>query len=225
MPPAVLHLWLPSVQTPSGWVDITSVATVPVTRMLVRRAGRSGPWDATELLNLYRVPGAISADTVLDNADRALRDSSARDIHTYRRDDVPTAIDGLLAVRAGGRLVSEGREVEVAYCYYAINSSAGAALIEQATVVGADSPAAVALEVDCLAEGVYQSVLVSLHGATVATQPHEVAAIGNPLAVVTQAEHLTTRTVVASTEPHAADIPSGDRQPLLKPERQPSPLW
>jgi len=130
VPPEALYLWLPELRAPADWVDTTAVATAPVTRMMVRRAGGSGPWDACELLNLYRVPGRIAIETVLDNADRGLRYGGATDIQTYRRDDVPTRIDGLIAVRVSGRLVNGCREVQAVYNYYAINTSVGAALIE-----------------------------------------------------------------------------------------------
>ena len=198
MPPEALHLWLPGLKTPTGWVDATAAATAPVARMLVRRAGVAGPWDACELLNLYRVPGLISTDTVLDNADRALRDGGATDIHTYRRDDVPTAIDGLLAVRVSGHLAVGSRAVEAVYNYYAINTPVGAALIEQAAVVGADAPAALVVEVECLAESVYESLLISLHSAVPAPSaaPSGLAATGDALAGTTQAGHLTTSATV-----------------------------
>ena len=180
MPPEALHLWLPGLKTPTGWVDATAAATAPVARMLVRRAGVAGPWDACELLNLYRVPGLISTDTVLDNA------------------DVPTAIDGLLAVRVSGHLAVGSRAVEAVYNYYAINTPVGAALIEQAAVVGADAPAALVVEVECLAESVYESLLISLHSAVPAPSaaPSGLAATGDALAGTTQAGHLTTSATV-----------------------------
>lgn len=201
VPPEALYLWLPELQTPADWVDTTAVATAPVTRMMVRRARGSGPWDACELLNLYRVPGRIAIETVLDNADRGLRYGGATDIQTYRRDDVPTRIDGLIAVRVSGRLVNGCREVQAVYNYYAINTSVGAALIEQATVVGADAPAALAVEVECLAESVYQSLIVSLCNATPATQPRGLEAPGNSFAVATQTRALTTSAAAENSQP------------------------
>jgi len=210
MPPEALHLWLPELQTPAGWVDTTTVATAPVARMLLRRPREAGPWDACELINLYQVPGRISPDMVVENADLALRDGGASDIHVYLRDDVPTAFDGLMAVRVSARLAVGGREVEAVYNYYAINTCGDAGLIEQAIVIGADAAAALAVEVDCLAESVYQSLLASLHSAAPTTQPRELPTTGSPLSVVTQAGHLTTSTTASPGTVTDRTVPGRD---------------
>ena len=73
VPPAHLPLWLPDLTVPRGW-DFGTLDGPPVTRMLLRRLSGGNHWDGCEVLNLYRVSGAVPEKLVLDNADRTLRD-------------------------------------------------------------------------------------------------------------------------------------------------------
>jgi len=137
VPPAHLPLWLPDLTVPQGWAA-AGVDGATVTRMLLRRLGSGDHWDGCEVLNLYRVPGTVPEPLVLDNADRALRDSGADDIRTYRVDTPPRY--AVIATRASGTLRIGTRTVPSQYNYYVVNTAAGGALIEQAMPAGQHRP-------------------------------------------------------------------------------------
>lgn len=163
VPPQHLPLWLPDLEVPAGWIETTSEAAAPVTRMLVRRVADMGPADGCELLNLYRVPGRIAEATVLDHADRTLRDSGATDLHTWRVE--LAAGYGAVSMRSAGRLAENTRDVWVQYSYYAVNADAGAALIEQTIVIGYDALTTLVSEMNALTADVCHALVASLRAA------------------------------------------------------------
>jgi len=154
-----LHLWLPALTIPSAWT-IADADGAAVTRLLLRRLNSTNHWDSCEVLNLYRVPGAVPAALVLRNADRILRDSQATDISAQPLDVPPQY--GIIATRASGRLTTGNRQVLGQFNNYVVNSAAGGALVEQAVVVGADAQSALAEECAALTENLYRSLLASI---------------------------------------------------------------
>lgn len=156
---AHLHLWLPALTVPSAWT-IADADGAAVTRLLLRRINSTNSWDGCEVLNLYRVAGAVPEALVLRNADRILRDSQAADISAYPLDIPPQY--GIIATRASGRLSTGNRQVLGQFNNYVVNSAAGGALIEQAVVVGADAQSALAAECAALTENLYRALLASI---------------------------------------------------------------
>ncbi|WP_231999926.1 hypothetical protein [Mycobacterium sp. 1245852.3] len=156
---AHLHLWLPALTIPSAWT-IADADGAAVTRLLLRRLNSSNHWDSCEVLNLYRVPGAVPAALVLCNADRILRDSQATDINAQPLDIPPQY--GIIGTRASGHLTTGNRQVFGPFNNYIVNSAAGRALIEQAVVVGSDAQPSLAEECAALTENLYRSLLASI---------------------------------------------------------------
>jgi hypothetical protein len=85
VPPAHLPLWLPGLTAPSAWTG-GAVGGATGTRLLLRQLNSGAHWDGCEVLNLYRVPGAVPGSLVLDNADPILRDSGATGIRSHQLD-------------------------------------------------------------------------------------------------------------------------------------------
>ncbi|WP_240630036.1 hypothetical protein [Mycobacterium colombiense] len=128
--------------------------------MLLRRVGTGDNWDGCEVLNLYRVSGTVPEKLVFDNAERTLRDSGADSIHTHHIDTPPRY--GLIAVRSSGLLHIGARLVHSQYTYYAINTAAGGALIEQAVMVGSDAQPTLSGEAAKLTDDLYRALLASI---------------------------------------------------------------
>jgi hypothetical protein len=162
VPPADLQLWLPDLTVPQGWLGGT-VSGARVTRILLRRLGDGHDWDGCEVLNLYRVPGAIPEAMVLNNADRILRDSGATEVRTHKVDR--PAHSGLIAVRSSGDLGAGAHKVHSHFHYYVVNTAAGGALIEQVIFTGADVSLVLGREVTDLTENLYCSLLSSIDRA------------------------------------------------------------
>ncbi|WP_242657572.1 MULTISPECIES: hypothetical protein [Mycobacterium] len=156
---AHLHLWLPALTVPCAWT-IADADGAAVTRVLLRRLNSTNHWDSCEVLNLYRVPGAVPAALVLRNADRILRDSQATDISAQPLDIPPQY--GIIGTRASGNLTTGNRQVLGQFNNYVVNSAAGGALIEQAVVVGADAQPSLAEECAALTENLFRSLLASI---------------------------------------------------------------
>jgi hypothetical protein len=168
VPPAHLPLWLPDLAVPLGW-DFGALDGPPVTRMLLRRLGGSNRWDGCEVLNLYRVSGAVPEKLVLDNADRTLRDIGANAIQTHRI-DAPSRY-GLVAARSSGRLDIGANTINSQYSYYVVNTAAGAALIEQAVIVRESVRPLLNGEVAGLSEDLYRALLASIDRAPAPPSP------------------------------------------------------
>ncbi len=134
-----------------------------MTRMLLRRLGSGDNWDGCEVLNLYRVSGTVPEKLVFDNADRTLRDSGADSIHTHHIDTPPRY--GVIAMRSSGLLHIGARTVHSQYTYYAINTAAGGALIEQAVMVGSDAQPTLSGEAAKLTDDLYRALLASIDRA------------------------------------------------------------
>jgi hypothetical protein len=162
VPTAHLQLWLPDLTAPPAWT-VAAVDGATVTRLLLRRLNSGTHWDGCEVLNLYRVPGAVPESLVLDNADRILRDSAATDIRSSQLEVAPRY--GVIATRASGVLHSGDRVVRSQFHNYVVNTNAGGALIEQAIVIGAEMLSALDSEVNELTENLYRSLLTSIDRA------------------------------------------------------------
>ena len=162
VPPAHLPLWLPDLTVPRGW-DFGTLGGPPVTRMLLRRLSGGNHWDGCEVLNLYRVSGAVPEKLVLDNADRTLRDVGADAIQT-RRIDTPSRY-GMVAARSSGRLDIGADTINSQYSYYVVNTAAGAALIEQAVIVRESVHPMLNGEVAGLTDDLYRALLASIDRA------------------------------------------------------------
>lgn len=157
--PGELPLWLPGLRTPPDWV-VDSIDNATATRVLTRRVHETHRWDGIETLNLYRVPGQIPEQLVLDNADRILRDAAATDIRSSR---FPTpAHPNVIVTRAVGVLDIGPRRVYSHVNHCAVNSAAGGALIEQTVMVGADAFGTLAEDVLTLSDGVLAALLSSV---------------------------------------------------------------
>ena len=159
VPTAHLQLWLPDLTAPPAWT-VAAVDGATVTRLLLRRLNSGTHWDGCEVLNLYRVPGAVPESMMLDNADRILRDSAATDIRSRQLDIA--ARYGVIATHASGVLHSGDRVVRSQFHNYVVNTNAGGALIEQAIVIGAEMLSALDSEVNELTENLYRSLLTSI---------------------------------------------------------------
>jgi hypothetical protein len=159
VPPAHLPLWLPGLTVPHGW-DAGTANDQPVTRLLLRRLRGHNRWDGCEVINLYRVPAAVPQTLVLDNADRTLRDSCAEAIHTHRIETPPRY--GTIAARASGRVRVGPDLVHSQYSYYAVNTAAGGALIEQVLIVRHDAQPLLSNEVAALTDNLYRALLASI---------------------------------------------------------------
>jgi hypothetical protein len=139
---------------------VAAVDGVAVTRLLLRRLASGAQWDGCEVLNLYRVAGAVPESLVLDNADRSLRDIGATDIHTYAMDIAP--LYGAIATRASGVIRSRDRVVRGRFHNYVVNTAAGGALIEQAIAINADVAPALESEAEELTENLHRPLLASI---------------------------------------------------------------
>jgi hypothetical protein len=162
VPTAHLQLWLPDLSAPPAWT-VAAVDGATVTRLLLRRLNSGTHWDGCEVLNLYRVPGAVPESLVLDNADHILRDSAATDIRSCQLEVAPRY--GVIATRASGVLHSGDRVVRSQFHNYVVNTNAGGALIEQAIVIGAEMLSALESEVNERTENLYRSLLTSIDRA------------------------------------------------------------
>jgi len=116
------------------------------------------------VLNLYRVPGTVPETVVLSNADRTLRDCGARDIEVSKF-DVPLHYR-LIATRSTGAMQIGTRAVRAEYNYFAVNATAGAALIEQIVLVAAEAYSDLASDIEVLTAGLLRSLLASIDSAT-----------------------------------------------------------
>jgi hypothetical protein len=162
VPTSGLEVWLPDLVVPHGWTSGV-VENARVTRVLTRRLDGRHTWDGCEILNAYRVPGAVPETMVLDNATRTLRDSGASNIRTHR---LATAQRyGLIATRSSGTLHTATRMVQCHFNHYVFNTDAGAALVEQVIAVGADTYAALAREVVDLTANLYRSLTTRIDRA------------------------------------------------------------
>lgn len=166
--PRHLYLWLPDLVSPPGWAH-SAIENMALTRMLTRRLGASSHWDGCDVLNLYCMSGTVGDALVLENADRTLRDSGANDIHVSRV-DVPRQYE-VIAARATGQLDANGRTICAQYSYYAVNTAAGAALIDHSVLVGYDALATLAPEVEEMTDSVYRSLLASIEHTPNLTHP------------------------------------------------------
>jgi hypothetical protein len=92
-----------------------------------------------------------------------LRDSGAHDIR-IERISTPRG-PAVIATRATGTLQIGDRVVRGQYVYYVANAPAGAGLIEQIVLVGADVYAALAHEVDELTGALHTCLLASVDRA------------------------------------------------------------
>jgi hypothetical protein len=194
VPSQHLPLWLPDLTVPPGW-DVGAVDGPTVTRMLLlRRPGSGDHWDGCEVLNLYRVSGAVPESLVIDNADRTLRDSGAEAIQTLRVDTPPRY--GVIATRSSGRLRVGARTVYSQYSYYAVNTAAGGALIEQTVIVGGDDPM-LSGEVAELTDTLYRALLASIDRAP--TPPSSQNTGQN--AAARRAEHVSLSSAKIPSEP------------------------
>jgi hypothetical protein len=162
VPAADLSLWLPDLGVPEGW-KAGGPERSTVTRMLLRRIHNSYHWDACEVLNLYRVPGVIPESLVLNHVDRTLRDSGAEAIESHRI-AIPLRYN-VIAARASGLLSVRDRAVRSEYTYYAVNSAAGGALIEQIFVVLAGAHALLTDELTALSTNLERALLASIDRA------------------------------------------------------------
>lgn len=163
-----LSLWLPGLIIPEGWTT-AGTGALATTRMMLRRLGTANNWDGCEILNLYRVPGDIPQEVLLANADRALRDSGARNIHTTEIDPPPAY--RTIAARVTGDLVIEPRPLRAQYTYYVVQSVGGTALIEQVVVVGMDVAEHLMPDVETLTGSLYRSLLSSIDRGQAAQAP------------------------------------------------------
>jgi hypothetical protein len=161
--PRYLHLWLPGLTVPDGWAD-SNVDGSALTRMLARRIGGGGPWDGCELLTLYRVPGVVPTALVLDNAERTLRDCGAADIRTHIIETSDRA--EVFGVRVTGTINMGGRTVCAQYSDYVVNTEAGAALVEQALLIGSEAISILESEVQELTTDVCCALLDSIGRAS-----------------------------------------------------------
>lgn len=132
VPAMDLPTWLPDISVPEAW-KAGAPGSSAVTRMLLRRVRSDEHWDACEVLNLYRVAGAIPESLVLEHIDRTLRDAGAAAIRSERI-EIPAHYD-VIAARASGFLSVSGSAVNAQYTDYAVNTPAGGALIEQTVLV------------------------------------------------------------------------------------------
>lgn len=162
VPGSYVRSWLPDLAAPHGWTS--AVADDPgMTRVLTRHTDSGHTWDGCEVLNVYRVSGTVPEDLVLRNAERALRDCAATGIHTYRMVTPPRY--GLVATRSSGTLNTDPRAIRADFNYYAFNTDAGGALVEQVLAVGVDAHAALAREVAELTENLYRSLATRIDRA------------------------------------------------------------
>lgn len=179
VPTEYLPGWLPGLVVPQGWRPITLDGT-NTTRILTRQLGVGRRWDGCEVLNLYRVPGTVPETVVLDNADRTLRDCGAHDIQVSKI-DIPRRY-GVIATRATGMVHIGTRAVRGRYNYFAVNATAGAALIEQVVLVAAEVFSDLAGQVEELSTALHRSLLASIDRAT---EPSATRNIGSPVAACT----------------------------------------
>jgi hypothetical protein len=137
--------------------------------MLLRRIRSSDHWDACEVLNLYQVPGVIPEALVLNHVDRTLRDSGAEAIESHRI-EIPLQYN-VIAARASGVLSVRGKAVRSQYTDYAVNSAAGAALIEQTLVVVSDAHILLTDELTALSANLERALLTSIDRAPRPQEP------------------------------------------------------
>lgn len=154
-----LPLWLPELKIPEGWILAGSGGT-PTTRMMLRRLNIASNWDGCEVINLYRVPGVVPQEVVFANADTALRECGARNIHSAGIDTPPSY--RTITVRVTGDLIVEARPLWAQYTYYVVESAAGTALIEQVIMVGLDAVERLRPDVETLTGDLYRSLLNSI---------------------------------------------------------------
>ena len=152
-------MWLPELKAPEGWTLAGSGGT-PTTRMMLRRMNIANIWDGCEVLNLYQVPGEVPREVVFANADRALHEYGARNIHIADIDTPPSY--RTITVRITGDLIAEPRPLWAQYTYYVVESAAGTALIEQVIMVGLDAMERLRPEVETLTGNLYRSLLNSI---------------------------------------------------------------
>ena len=176
VPTMYLPGWIPGLVVSHGWRPITLNGT-NATRILTRQLGVGRHWDGCEMLNLYRVPGTVPETVVRSNADRTLRDCDVRDIQVSKV-DIPRRY-GVMATRATGTVHIGTRAVRGRYNYFAVNTSAGAALIEQVILVAAEVFPDLAGEVEELTNALHRSLLASIDRAT---EPHANRNSGAPVA-------------------------------------------
>jgi len=162
VPSVHLQAWLPGLAVPCGW-RVSRLDAVDATRVLTRQLAPFRPWDACEVLNLYRVPGTVPDAVLLANADRTLRECNGHDIQTARV-DIPLRY-GAVATCASGTLRIGAHAVRSQYNYYAVNAAGGAALIEQIVLVGSDVYSQLASELEELTAALHHSLLASIDSA------------------------------------------------------------
>lgn len=131
VPATHLPLWLPDLRVPGRWQE--TIPSGPVTRMLRRRIRGDVHWDACEVINLYRVAGAIPEPLVYEQVARALRDSGAHAVQSHPV-DIPMQYN-VIAAQATGLLSVKDGVLRGQYTDYAVNTAAGSALVEQIILV------------------------------------------------------------------------------------------
>lgn len=158
-----LPLWLPDLAVQNGWEPSQSNGA-PVTRMLLRRLDGENRWDACEVINLYRVPGAVPESLVVRNADRTLRDSGATAINTQQVAIPPHY--GVTGARTSGELRVGPHKLRTQYTHYAVNTPNGGALIEQIVLVLGEAYTPLRDELKALNAELQRALLASIDRAT-----------------------------------------------------------
>ncbi|WP_243841368.1 hypothetical protein [Mycobacterium sp. DL592] len=158
VPAAHLSLWLPELRMPDRWKETSPDGVV--TRMLRRRIRDEARWDACEVINIYRVAGAIPDSLVHEQVARSLRDSGAHAIRSQPV-DIPLQYN-VIAAQATG-LLSLGDDIlHSQYTDYAVNTAAGSALIEQIILVVGGSLSVLKDELAALSTGLQRALLASI---------------------------------------------------------------
>ncbi len=147
------------------------------TRMMLRRLNLASKWDGCEILNLYRVPGEVPREVVFANADRALRDCGAHNIHIADI-EAPPSYRTIIA-RPTGDLVIGPRPLWAQYTYYVVESAGGTALIEQVITVGLDVLERLEPDVEALTSSLYRSLLKSIDRGKAAQSVRQGAGAGS----------------------------------------------
>ncbi|GAY17975.1 hypothetical protein [Mycobacterium sp. shizuoka-1] len=162
VPPEHLPLWLPDLGVPRLWVATAPNGTV--TRMLLRGIRSEERWDACEVINLYRIAGAIPAPLVHEQIARTLRDSGARAIQSHRVD--VAAQYNVVAAQAAGLLSIKDGVLRCQYTDFAVNTASGGALIEQIILVAGKAFPLLENELTALSTELQRALLASIDRAS-----------------------------------------------------------
>lgn len=162
VPAAHLPLWLPDLRVPPRWEP--TIPSGAVTRMLRRRIRSEERWDACEVINLYRVAGAIPEALVHEQVARALHDSGAQEFES-RRIDLPLH-HNVIGAQASGLLSIRDGVLRSRYTDYAVNTAAGGALIEQIIFVVGEAFPLLESELASLTNDLERALLSSIDNAS-----------------------------------------------------------